>query len=106
MVENVVSGWREGEYSAGSLRAACEKLVRERHARFLADWRTFALQTHARLDRKKIENPSLANVLREATVPFCAKTAVHYADMLRPALLRAFSGVGRAVSALVGSEGG
>ena len=28
IVENILSGWREGEYSANSLRAACEKLVR------------------------------------------------------------------------------
>jgi hypothetical protein len=28
IVENILSGWREGEYSANSLRAACEKVVR------------------------------------------------------------------------------
>jgi hypothetical protein len=28
VVEDILSGWREGEYSAASLRAACEKLVR------------------------------------------------------------------------------
>jgi hypothetical protein len=49
VLENILSGWRDGEYVAGSLRAACEKLVRERHLRFLSDCRGFAFQTHVRL---------------------------------------------------------
>lgn len=106
VLENILGGWREGEYTAGSLRAACEKLVRERHLRFLADCRGFAFQTHLRLERRKIENPSAANLLREATVPFCTKSFLYYADMFRTLLSRAFSVVVRAVGGLVGAEAG
>lgn len=72
--------------------------------RFLNDFRGFAFQTHVRLERKKIENPSLNNLLRPATIPFCTKTFTYYADMFRTLLLRTFSVVVKAITALV-SEG-
>ncbi len=75
--------------------------MRERHKRFLDDCRTFAYQTHQRLEHKKIENPSLPNLLRTATIPFCTKTFAYYADMYRTLLLRAFAVVARAVGTLV-----
>lgn len=80
--------------------------MRERHLRFLNDFRGFAFQTHVRLERKKIENPSLANLLRAATIPFCTKTFTYYADMFHALLLRAFSVVARAMAALAGEREG
>lgn len=68
-----------------------EKLLREQHHRFLSDLRNFAFQSHIRFERRKVENPSLANLLREMNVPFCAKAFSYYADCLRSLIARTFS---------------
>lgn len=74
--------------------------------RFLSECRGFLFQTHTQLERKKIENPSLANLLRETIVSFCTKTFLYYADMFRTLLSRAFSVVQGAVVALVNAKTG
>lgn len=48
IVGNVISGWRDGEYSTGSIKAAFEKFVKEKHLRYLSDCRNFCFQVYLR----------------------------------------------------------
>jgi hypothetical protein len=49
ILDNILNGWKEGEYAVGSLKAAFDKLSREKHLRFLSDCRNYAFQNHLRL---------------------------------------------------------
>jgi hypothetical protein len=101
ILDNILNGWREGEYVVGSLKAAFDRLCKEKHLRFISDCRNFAFQSHLRLERRKIENPSIANLLREMNIAFCTKTFLYYADMYRSLLTRTFSVVHRSIQAFI-----
>jgi hypothetical protein len=102
IVENVVGGWREGEYSTGSIKAAFDKFVKERHLRFSSDCRNFCFQSYLREERKKIENPNLVNLMQQMNIFFCVKAFIYYADMYRSLLTRCFSLVVRMVRGMLG----
>lgn len=93
----MLAGWREGEYSVGNLKAAFDKFCKEKHARFSAECRNFAFQNYLREERKKIENPNIANIMSQMNIFFCCKTFIYYADMYRTMLARIFSMSNRAV---------
>lgn len=41
IVSNVVTGWRDGDYATGSIKAAFDKFIKERQHLFLSDCRNF-----------------------------------------------------------------
>jgi hypothetical protein len=35
-MSNILSGWRESHYSVGSIKAAFDKFIKEKHLRFIS----------------------------------------------------------------------
>jgi hypothetical protein len=48
IVSNVVKGWRDGDYSTGTIKAAFDKYIKERHHLFLSDCRNFCFEAYMR----------------------------------------------------------
>lgn len=94
------AGWREGDYSGASLKAALDRLLKERHARFLAEARNFLFQNYLLQERGKLDNPSLANLLQRATPGFCSRLFTIFAHLHRHLLARIFGSTGRIVAGL------
>ena len=101
IVDNLVSGWRDGEYVIGNLKAAFDKFVKEKHLRYLSDCRNFCFQAYLREDREKIENPNIGNLVQHMNIFFCTKAFIYYADMYRTMLTRSFSLVNKIVLAMI-----
>lgn len=101
IVANMVMGWRDGEYSTGSIKAALDKFIRERHHVFMSDCRNFCFESYLREDRGKIENPNITNLMQKMSVHFCSKMLTYYSDMYRHLLTRCFSLVARGVTGMV-----
>lgn len=59
--------------------------------RFLSDCRNFIFQNYLKEERKKIENPSISNLLQQMNIFFCSKTFIYYSDIYRTMLTRLFS---------------
>ena len=100
-MSNVVSGWRDGEYATGAIKAALDKFVKERHYVFLSDCRNFCFEAYLREDRDKLENPNLANLIEKTNTLFCSKMFLYYSDMYRTLLTRCFSLVSRTITEML-----
>lgn len=51
IVSNLMGGWREGNYTTGSLKAALDKFIREKQHLFLSDCRNFCFESYIREQR-------------------------------------------------------
>lgn len=86
----MVKGWDDGEYSVGKLKSEFEGYLRGYHNNFLLDFRNFCDEA-CRSHMREVENPSLPNLLKELSVTFCAKVYSYFFDIHKSMLLRYFS---------------
>ena len=103
IVSNVVTGWRDGDYATGSIKAAFDKFIKERHHLFLSDCRNFCFQAYIKQQRQKIENPNLVNLMQQMNIFFCSKVFLYSGDMYRTLLTRSFSLVSRLIKDITNS---
>lgn len=87
---DIIAGWQEGDYALGNFKAAIDKLIREMQARFLGECRNFCMGVCLRAE-KKVENPSIKNLLQMMTIAFCGKTFTYFSDLFRNLMVRTFS---------------
>lgn len=67
-----------------------EGYLRGYHNNFILDFRNFCDEACRNHGREK-DNPSLPNLLKELSVPFCAKVYSYFFDIHKSILLRYFA---------------